>query len=63
MSKLAIGEQLGNAADNYESAAVVAVFPIVDQGSGFAVDTDRYGARRVFSEEKLTFASTRRGAA
>ena len=63
MSKFAIGEQVENVADDHESGTVVAVFPTVDGSLRDAVDTDGHGALRVFSEEKLVFTATRRGAA
>ena len=61
MSKFAIGEQVENVADDHESGTVVAVFPTVDGSSRYAVDT--YGALQFFTEEKLAFTVTRRGAA
>ena len=63
MSKFAIGEQVENVADDHESGTVVAVFPTVDGRVRYAVDTDGYGALRFFTEEKLAFTVTRRGAA
>ena len=63
MSKFAIGEQVENVADDYESGTVVAMFPTVDGSSRYAVDTDGYGALQFFTEEKLAFTVTRRGAA
>ena len=63
MSKFAIGEQDENAADDHESGAVVAVFPTVDGSFRDAVDTDGYRALQFFTEEKLAFTLTRRGAA
>ncbi len=63
MSKFAIGEQVENGADDHESGTVVAVFPTVDGTFRCAVDTDGYGALQFFTEEKLAFTVTRRGAA
>ena len=63
MSKFAIGEQVENIADDHESGAVVAVFPTVDGSFRYALDTDGYGALQFFTEEKLAFTVTRRGAA
>ena len=63
MSKFAIGEQVENVADDHELGTVVAVFPTVDGSFRYAVDTDGYGARQFFTEEKLAFTVTRRGAA
>jgi hypothetical protein len=63
MSKFAIGEQVENLADDQESGTVVAVFPTVDGSFRYAVDTDGYGALQFFTEEKLAFTLTRRGAA
>jgi len=63
MSKFAIGEQVENVADDHESGTVVAVFPTVDRSFWYAVDTDSYGALLFFTEEKLAFTVTRRGAA
>ena len=63
MSKFAIGEQVENAADDHESGAVVAVFPTVEGSFRDAVDTDGHGALKFFTEEKLAFTLTRRGAA
>ena len=65
MSKFAIGEQVENEniADDHESGTVVAVFPTVDGSFRYAVDTDGYGALQFFTEEKLAFTVTRRGAA
>ena len=63
MSKFAIGEQVENVADDRESGTVVAVFPTVDGTFRYAVDTDGYGALQFFTEEKLAFTVTRRGAA
>jgi hypothetical protein len=63
MSKFAIGEQVKNVADDHESSTVVAVFPTVDGSFRYAVDTDGYGALQFFTEEKLAFNLTRRGAA
>jgi hypothetical protein len=63
MSKFAIGEQVENVADDHESGTVVAVFPTVDGSFRYAVDTDGYGALQFFTEKKLAFNLTRRGAA
>jgi hypothetical protein len=63
MSKFAFGEQVENAADDHESGTVVAAFPTVDGSFRDAVDADGYGALRFFTEEKLAFTVTRRGAA
>jgi hypothetical protein len=63
MSKFAIGEQVENVADDHESGPVVAVFPTVDGSFRYAVDTDGYGALQFFTEEKLAFTVSRRGAA
>ena len=63
MPKFAIGEQIENAADDHESGTVVAMFPTVDGSFRYAVDTDGYGALQFFTEEKLAFTVTRRGAA
>lgn len=63
MSKFAIGVQVENVADDHESGPVVAVFPTVDGSFRYAVDTSGYGALQFFTEEKLTFTVTRRGAA
>ena len=63
MSKFAIGGQVENVADDHESGPVVAVFPTVDGSFRYAIDTDGYGALQFFSEEKLAFTVTRRGAA
>jgi hypothetical protein len=63
MSKFAIGEQVENVADDHESGPVVAVFPTVDGSFRYAVDTGGYGALQFFTEEKLAFTVTRRGAA
>jgi hypothetical protein len=63
MSKFAIGEQVENVADDHESGTVVAVFPTVDGSFSYAVDTDGYGALQFFTEERLAFNLTRRGAA
>jgi hypothetical protein len=63
MSKFAMGEQVENVAGDHESGTVIAVFPTVDGSFGDAVDTDGYGALRFFTEEKLAFTVTRRGAA
>ena len=63
MSKFAIGEQVENAADDHESGAVVAVFPTVEGSFRDAVDTDGHGALKFFTEDKLAFTLTRRGAA
>jgi hypothetical protein len=63
MSKFAIGEQVENVADDHESGTVVAVFPTVDESFRYAVDTDGYGALQFFTEERLAFNLTRRGAA
>jgi hypothetical protein len=62
MSKFAIGEQVENVANDHESGAVVAVFPTVDGSFRYAVDTEGYGARQLFAEEKLAVAVMRRGA-
>ena len=61
-SKFAIGEQVENVANDHESGMVVAVFPTVDGSFRYAVDTEGYGALQFFTEEKLAFAVTRRGA-
>ena len=61
MSKFAIGEQVENV--DHESATVVAVFPTVAGSFKHAVDTDGYRALQFFTEEKLAFTLTRRGAA
>jgi hypothetical protein len=63
MSKFAIGEQVENAADDRTLGTVVAVFPTVDGSFRYAVDTEGYGALQFFTEEKLAFTLTRRGAA
>ena len=63
MSKFAIGEQVENIFNAGEAGTVVAVFPTVDGGFRYAVDTEGYGALQFFAEERLTFALTRRGAA
>ena len=63
MSKFAIGEQVENVADDHESGTVVALFPTVDGSFRCAVDTDGYGPLQFFTEEKLAFTVTRRGAA
>ena len=63
MSKFAIGEQVENVPDDHVSGTVVAVFPTVDGSFRYAVDTDGYGALQFFTEEKLAFTLTRRGAA
>jgi hypothetical protein len=63
MSRFAIGEQVENVADDHELGTVVAVFPTVDGSFRYAVDTDGYGALQFFTEEKLAFTVTRRGAA
>lgn len=63
MSKFAIGGQVENVADDHESGTVVAMFPTVDGSLRYAVDTDGSDALRFFTEEKLAFAVTRRGAA
>ena len=63
MSKFAIGKQVENVADDQGLGTVVAVFPTVDGSFRYAVDTDGYGALRFFTEEKLAFTLTRRGAA
>jgi len=63
MSRFAIGEQVENVADDHESGTVVAVFRTVDGSFRYAVDTDGYGALQFFTEEKLAFTVTRRGAA
>jgi hypothetical protein len=63
MSKFAIGEQVENVADDRESGTVMVVFPTVGGSFRDAVDTDGYGALRFFTEEKLAFSLTRRGAA
>jgi hypothetical protein len=62
MSKFAIGEQVENVANDHESGTVVAVFPTVDGGFRYAVDTEGYGTLQFFAEEKLAFAATRQGA-
>jgi hypothetical protein len=53
MSKFAIGEKVDNAADDHEVGLVIAVFPTVDGGFRYAVDTEGYGALQFFTEEKL----------
>jgi hypothetical protein len=63
MSKFAIGEQVENVADDHESGTVVAVFPTVEGSLRYAVDTEGYGALQFFTEEKLAFTVSRRGAA
>ena len=63
MSKFAIGEQVENVADDRELGTVVAVFPTVDGSLGYAADTNGYGVRQPFTEEKPAFAHMRRGAA
>lgn len=63
MSKFAIDEQVENVADDRELGMVVAVFPAVDGGPGYAADTNGYGARQLFTEEKAAFAHMGRGAA
>jgi hypothetical protein len=63
MSKVAIGGQVENVADDRESGTVIAVFPTVDGSFRDAVDTDGYSALRFFTEEKLAFTTMRRGAA
>jgi len=63
MSKFAFGEQVENVADDRELGTVAAVFPAVDGSFGYAADTNGYGARQLFTEEKPAFALTRRGAA
>jgi hypothetical protein len=62
MAKFAIGEQVENVANDHESGTVVAVFPTVDGGFRYAVDTEGYGTLQFFAEEKLAFAVTRQGA-
>ena len=62
MSKFAIGEQVENVADDHEAGPVVAVFPTVDGSFRYAVDTSGYGALQFFTEEKLAFAASTRGA-
>jgi hypothetical protein len=62
MSKFAIGEQVENVANDHETGMVVAVFPTIDGSFRYAVDTEGYGARQFFAEEKLAYALTRRGA-
>ena len=63
MSKFAMGEQVGDVADDREPGTVVAVFPAVGGSLRDAVDTDGYGAHRFFTEEKPAFTVTRRSAA
>ena len=63
MSKFAIGEQVENIFNAREAGIVVAVFPTVDGGYRYAVDTEGYGALQFFAEERLTFALSQRGAA
>ena len=63
MSKFAIGEQVENIFNAREAGTVVAVFPTVDGGFRYAVDTEGYGALQFFAEERLTFALARQGAA
>jgi hypothetical protein len=63
MSKFAMGEQVENVADDHESGTVVAVFPTVEGSLRYAVDTEGYGALQFFTEEKLAFTVSRRGAA
>ena len=53
MSKFAIGEKVDNAADDHEVGTVIAVFPTIEGGFTYAVDTEGYGALRFFAEEKL----------
>jgi hypothetical protein len=53
MSKFAIGEKVDNAADDHEGGTVVAVFPTIDGGFRYAVDTEGYGTLQFFAEEKL----------
>jgi hypothetical protein len=53
MSKFAIGEKVDNAADDHEVGTVIAVFPTIDGGFMYAVDTEGYGALQFFAEEKL----------
>ena len=63
MSRFATGAPVENVADDRESGTVVAVFPTVDGSFGDAVDTDGYGARRFFTEEKPAFTFTKQDAA
>jgi hypothetical protein len=63
MSKFTIGEQVENILNAREAGTVVAIFPTVDGGFRYAVDTEGYGALQFFAEERLTFALARQGAA
>jgi hypothetical protein len=53
MSKFAIGEKVDDAAGDHEVGTVIAVFPTVDGGYRYAVDTEGYGALQFFTEERL----------
>ena len=53
MSKFAIGEKVDNAADDHEVGTVIAVFPTIEGGFTYAVDTEGYGALQFFAEENL----------
>ena len=51
--KFAIGQTVDNATDDHEVGTVIAVFPTIDGGFRYAVDTEGYGALQFFTEEKL----------
>jgi len=53
MSKFAIGEMVDDAAGDHEVGTIIAVFPTVDGGYRYAVDTEGYGALQFFTEERL----------
>jgi hypothetical protein len=53
MPKFAIGQTVDNATDDHEVGTVIAVFPTIDGGFRYAVDTEGYGALQFFTEEKL----------
>jgi hypothetical protein len=53
MSKFAVGEKVGNAADDHEVGTVIAVFPTVEGNLRYAVDMGGYGALQFYAEEKL----------
>jgi hypothetical protein len=60
MSKFAVGEIVDSAADVQEGGTIVAVFPTVDGGFRYAVDTEGYGALQFFASLRRAGALTGR---
>ncbi len=53
MSKHAVAEKVDNAADDHKVETIIAVFPTPDGNFRYVVETEGYGALRLFDEESL----------